>query len=199
MTRLLLDIAQTTCIGFPSFVYPATKQLSPLPVSGYDSIIIPIDKDSAPIAAVYKFVPLLGKYIQIPDAVITADAITLPVQANTTYVASPVVMTTKETITQGWVKATDNNWYMVNAIGDPLTGWQQDGAGWTYMSPTNGAMQTGWAQTGKAWYYLKDNGYMATGWVKDGAKWYYCNADGSMASNTTVDGYTVDSTGAWIG
>jgi len=60
-------------------------------------------------------------------------------------------------------------------------------------------MQTGWAQTGKTWYYLKDNGYMATGWVKDGAKWYYCNADGSMESNTTVDGYTVDSTGEWIG
>lgn len=160
--------------------------------------IIPVDKDAAPVAAVYKFVPLLGKYIQVQDAVITADAVTLPVQANATYVASPVVMPTTETIAQGWVKAADNNWYMVNATGDPLTGWQKDSTGWTYMSPATGAMQTGWAQTGSTWYYLKDNGYMATGWVKDGAKWYYCNADGSMAANTTVDGYTIGSNGAWI-
>jgi rhamnogalacturonan endolyase len=160
--------------------------------------VIPINKDAAPVAAVYKYIPLLGKYIQVIDAVITADAVTLAVQANATYITSPVVMSTTETITQGWVKAADNNWYMVNATGNPLTGWQKDSTGWTYMSPTTGAMQTGWAQTGGTWYYLKDNGYISTGWVKDGVKWYYCNADGSMASNTTVDGYTLDLTGALI-
>lgn len=62
-----------------------------------------------------------------------------------------------------------NNWYMVNATGDPQVGWQ------------------------------KDNGYMATGWVKNGETWYYCNADGSMAANITIDGYQLGSNGAWIG
>lgn len=86
----------------------------------------------------------------------------------------------------------------VNATGDPLTGWQKDNTGWTYMSQSTGAMQTGWAQVGGSWYYLKNNGYMSTGWVQDGNTWYYCNADGSMASNTTIDGYTLGSNGAWI-
>jgi hypothetical protein len=162
-----------------------------------EKAVIPVDKDAAPVAAVYKYVPLLDKYIQVQDAVITADAITLPVQANATYVASPVVMSTTATISQGWVQA-GSNWYMVNATGDPLTGWQKDSTGWTYMSPTNGVMQTGWKQDGGTWYYLKNNGYMSTGWVKDGAKWYYCNADGSMAANTAIDGYQLDASGAWI-
>lgn len=159
--------------------------------------VIPIDKDAAPIAAVYKFVPLLDKYIQVPDAVITADTITLPVEANAVYVVSPVVMSTTETITQGWVQS-GSNWYMINATGDPLTGWQQDGTGWSYMSPTTGVMQTGWVQLGGNWYYLRNNGYMVTGWVKDGYNWYYLNEDGSMAYNTIVDGYKLGSNGAWI-
>lgn len=159
--------------------------------------IIPIDKNSEQVTAVYKYVPLLEKYIQVQDAVITADAITLHVQANATYVASPVALSTTETIKQGWVQSGDN-WYMVNAKGDPLTGWQKDSAGWTYMSQTTGAMQTGWAKDGNSWYYLKNNGYMATGWIKDGATWYYCNADGSMAANTIINGYKVGPNGAWI-
>lgn len=159
--------------------------------------VIPVDKNQAPVTAVYKYVPLLDKYIQVQNAVITTDAITLPVQANATYVASPTVMPEVATIKQGWVQA-NNNWYMVNVTGDPLTGWQKDNTGWTYMSPSTGAMQTGWAQVGGSWYYLKNNGYMSTGWVQDGNTWYYCNADGSMASNTTIDGYTLGSNGAWI-
>ncbi|NMF06658.1 hypothetical protein HF849_18285 [Clostridium beijerinckii] len=166
--------------------------------AGSTRAVIPVDKTQAPVAAVYKYVPLLGKYIQVQDAVITADAVTLPVQANATYVASPVVMNTADTIKEGWVQVS-NNWYMVNGTGDPLTGWQKDSVGWTYMSPSNGAMQTGWAQLGGTWYHLKNNGYMSTGWVKDGSTWYYCNSDGSMAANTEIDGYKLGANGAWIG
>lgn len=117
--------------------------------------VIPVDKNQAPVTAVYKYVPLLDKYIQVQNAVITTDAITLPVQANATYVASPTGMPEVATIKQGWVQA-NNNWYMVNATGDPLTEWQKDNTGWTYMSPSTGAMQTGWAQVGGSWVLPKE-------------------------------------------
>jgi glucan-binding YG repeat protein len=36
------------------------------------------------------------------------------------------------------------------------------------------------------------------GWKQTNGVWYYLNSDGAMASNTTIEGYTVDSNGAWI-
>ena len=39
---------------------------------------------------------------------------------------------------------------------------------------------------------------MATGWINDGGTWYYLNAAGAMLSNTTVNGYKLGPTGAWI-
>lgn len=159
---------------------------------------IPVDTTSGNITAVYKFVPLLGKYIQLTDGVqITSNAVTLPTQANATYVAVANQLASADTVSQGWAKV-NNNWYMVNANGDPQIGWQKDSTGWTYMSPTNGVMQTGWKLDGGNWYYLQGNGYMSTGWVKDGESWYYMNQDGSMASNTVIDGYTLGSNGALV-
>lgn len=159
---------------------------------------IPIDKDARKVAAVYKYVPLLDKYIKLSDGVVIGtDRITLPTQANTTYIAVTSEIPVTETITQGWTKVA-NNWYIVNSTGDPQVGWQKDNVGWAYLSKTNGVMQTDWILDGVNWYYLKENGYMATGWIKNGETWYYCNADGSMAANTTIDGYKLESNGAWI-
>lgn len=61
-------------------------------------------------------------------------------------------------------------------------------------------METGWIKdTNGLWYYLNDNGSMKTGWLKDtDGKWYYLNSNGEMAIDTTINGYKVDSTGAWI-
>lgn len=160
---------------------------------------IPIDKDAGEVVAVYRYLPLLDKYIRLSEGVIIgANTITLPTQANATYIASTYEITTTETITQGWTKV-DNNWYMVNATGDPQVGWQKDNVGWAYLSPTNGVMKTDWILDGGNWYYLKDNGYMASGWIKYGETWYYCNGNGSMVASTTIDGYQLDSNGAWIG
>lgn len=160
---------------------------------------IPIDKDAGEVVAVYRYVPLLDKYIKLSEGVIMgANTITLPIQANATYIVSTYEITTTETITQGWTKV-DNNWYMVNATGDPQVGWQKDNVGLAYLSPTNGVMKTDWLLDRGNWYYLKDNGYMASGWIKDRESWYYCNGDGSMAANTTIDGYQLGSNGAWVG
>ena len=59
-------------------------------------------------------------------------------------------------------------------------------------------MKTGWLYDNGAWYYLKESGAMATGWINDGGTWYYLNAAGAMLSNTTVNGYKLGPTGAWI-
>ena len=39
---------------------------------------------------------------------------------------------------------------------------------------------------------------MATGWKYVNNKWYYLNENGDMAYNTVIDGYRLDSDGAWI-
>ncbi|MBQ3802861.1 MAG: hypothetical protein II845_04110 [Oscillospiraceae bacterium] len=39
---------------------------------------------------------------------------------------------------------------------------------------------------------------MLTGWQTIDGVWYYFYADGTMAANTTIDGYTIDGSGAWV-
>ena len=88
-------------------------------------------------------------------------------------------------------------WYYIKADGVMATGWVKDGANWYFLN-ASGAMKTGWVKDGANWYYLKASGAMATGWVKDGANWYYLKASGAMAANTTIDGYKLGASGAWI-
>ena len=127
------------------------------------------------------------------------------------YLKSDGVMAT------GWLKL-GNTWYYLNAGGVMQTGWLYNGGVWYYlyewggMANTswvqvgntwyyfrgNGAMMTGWLQQGTTWYYLKDSGAMATGWNWVGNKCYYFNASGKMAANTTIGGYKVDASGAWV-
>ncbi len=117
----------------------------------------------------------------------------------------------------GWLKL-GNTWFYLNSNGAMQTGWLQEGSTWYYlhdwggMANTewvklgntwyyfrgNGAMMTGWLQSGNTWYYLKSSGAMATGWNWVGNNCYYFNASGKMAANTTVGGYKVDGSGAWV-
>jgi hypothetical protein len=78
-----------------------------------------------------------------------------------------------------------------------VTGWSKTNGTWFYLN-TDGTMKTGWLNDGGAWYFLDGSGAMKTGWIQDNGTWYYLNANGSMASNTTIDGYTLDASGAWI-
>jgi hypothetical protein len=81
---------------------------------------------SAEVVAVYKYVPLLNKYIEVTDGiVIDKNTITLPTQANATYVAAAEKLATNNVISEGWAKV-DNSWYMVDKTGNPLTGWQKE-------------------------------------------------------------------------
>ena len=117
----------------------------------------------------------------------------------------------------GWLKL-GNTWFYLNSNGAMQTGWLQLSGTWYYLKDWggmantewvkaantwyyfrgNGAMMTGWLQSGNTWYYLKSSGAMATGWNWVGNNCYYFNASGKMAANTTVGGYKVDASGAWV-
>ncbi len=57
-----------------------------------------------------------------------------------------------------------------------------------------------WLQTGDIWRYLKDDGQLqANGWLWIDDRCYYFDETGNMLIQTTTpDGYTVDSSGAWV-
>lgn len=99
-------------------------------------------------------------------------------------------------IQTGW-RQENGVWYFLNNDGAMATGWKQEGGTW-YLLNNNGGMITGWQLVGGKWYLLQANGAMATGWQKSNGTWYYLYSDGSMASDTVIDGYEVDSNGAWI-
>lgn len=55
----------------------------------------------------------------------------------------------------------------------------------------------GWNSYQNNWYYLKNDSSLASGWEKINNKWYYFYPSGQMAANVTIDGYILDSQGAW--
>lgn len=56
----------------------------------------------------------------------------------------------------------------------------------------------GWNTYQNSWYYLNNDYKLASGWRNINDKWYYFYQSGQMAANTTIDGYMLDSSGAWI-
>ncbi|WP_238898836.1 Ig-like domain-containing protein [Clostridium sp. YIM B02500] len=106
-----------------------------------------------------------------------------------------------------WVydgKDTVGQWFHLGIDGKMDTGWFKDSDGtWYFLCDGEnygalGYMETGWKFIDGKWYFLKSNGAMATGWAYVDGNWYYLYTDGSMASNTAIDGYRLDTNGAWI-
>lgn len=115
----------------------------------------------------------------------------------------------------GWRKI-DGTWYYFASDGAMVTGWRKVGGAWYYLG-TDGAMKTGWQKVGGVWYYLADSGVMKTGWQKIdgvwyyfassgamqtgwqkvGGVWYYLKPSGAMAASEWVNGYWLNSSGAW--
>lgn len=91
-----------------------------------------------------------------------------------------------------WVQV-NGKWQYNDAAGNPVKNtWLGN-----YYLQTDGNMATGWLSYNNKWYYLGNDGAYKTGWIYDGSKYYYLYSDGSMASNTMIDGYNLDSSGAW--
>ena len=98
---------------------------------------------------------------------------------------------------KGW-KFIGGQWYYFASSGEMKTGWELIGGKWYYLE-SSGKMATGWLDYKGKWYYLENSGAMFdSGWKQIGGKWYYFYNDGVMASDTSIDGYYVDSSGAWV-
>ncbi|OOM05674.1 autolysin [Clostridium saccharobutylicum] len=87
--------------------------------------------------------------------------------------------------------------FIIQANASSNAGWVQASNGsWNY-NKADGSKTTGWLQDGKDWYYFWSDGSMATGWVQSNGTWYYLTSNGTMATDTVVNGYYVNSTGAY--
>lgn len=53
-----------------------------------------------------------------------------------------------------------------------------------------------WKSDSTGWWYTEGNTW-ATGWRYINGNWYYFYSDGYMAHDTSIDGYYVNSSGAW--
>lgn len=110
----------------------------------------------------------------------------------------------------GWEKI-GANWYFFDKKDFTMqTGWLKDNGVWYYLTDYSdvdkntmnkelGTMKTGWLQKQGKWYFLNNNGAMVSKcWMQINGTWYYFYGDGSMAANTTIGGYYVNSSGAWV-
>lgn len=107
------------------------------------------------------------------DIYTTVNEGTAQTAADAAVVTPPAV-----TVKAGWAQLTDGTWNFNDATGTKVT--------------------SKWVNVGGAWYYLKADGVMATGWLNDNGTWYYLAGSGAMLANTTVDGYKLGASGAWI-
>ncbi|MEG1798433.1 MAG: hypothetical protein RR262_18305, partial [Clostridium sp.] len=96
----------------------------------------------------------------------------------------------------GWLQ-NGGKWYLLNSSGERKIGWVQNGGKWYYFA-NNGQMHAGWLLLNGQWYLLDGSGAMRTGWVQSSGKWYYLYGSGQMAKSTTIGGYKLDASGAWI-
>ncbi|MBW6409599.1 hypothetical protein [Clostridium weizhouense] len=53
-----------------------------------------------------------------------------------------------------------------------------------------------WRQNSTGWWYTEGNS-CSTGWKLINGNWYYFYPDGYMAHDTIIDGYYLNSSGAW--
>lgn len=62
------------------------------------------------------------------------------------------------------------------------------------------SFQAGWHKSSYGnWWYQAPDGSRAIGWIKDKDKWYFLKENGQLLVNgKTPEGYTVDSSGAWL-
>lgn len=116
----------------------------------------------------------------------------------TTYTTNQSQDTNKKALTiKGWY-LDNGKWYYLNENGQKQVGWKAIEGKWYYLD-VNGMMGTGWQSINGEWYYLDSSGAMKTGWLKnEDGKWYYLYDSGTMAKNTTIDGFRLNSSGAWI-
>lgn len=140
----------------------------------------------------------------------------LAVMAVTSVMSTALATPAHAEETTGWHHGIFNEWTYTDCLYKNVTGWHNIDHTW-YHFRSDGVMETGWRLYGH-WYDLGSDGAMRTGWVKDDGDWYYLGGDGAMrtgwqcvsgswyylfpssgrmASDCYIDGYHLNSSGAW--
>ncbi len=101
-----------------------------------------------------------------------------------------------------WINHLGKWYYLKNDGSMASSEWFSPNGNW-YFLDDNGEMVTGWRNINGNWYYLnpisdENEGVMKTGWINDGYNWYYMYPSGEMAHDTYINGYKLDSNGAWV-
>lgn len=107
----------------------------------------------------------------------------------------------------GWYEES-GKWYYFYGNGQMATEFIDLG-GYSYYFEKNSAdgkttMATGWKYIQGKWFYFNPNsdGYKGlmkrACWANIDGNWYYFYYDGQMARNTWINGYYVNSSGAWV-
>lgn len=84
------------------------------------------------------------------------------------------------------------------------TGWNKygeyNGNTYWYYTESNGHDAKGWQKIDGQWYYFSQEGegyITSSGWKLINGNWYYFNNNGVMLHDTMVEGYYLNSNGAW--
>ena len=95
------------------------------------------------------------------------------------------------------LKGTDSIY--LDVVSDRQSKWMHNANGWWYQNADGSYPVNQWKSISGNWYYFDGNGYMyEQGWHWINGNCYYMYSSGSMASNTWIDGYYVNSSGAWV-
>lgn len=126
------------------------------------------------------------------------------------YYFNPQVSGSKE---KGWMQTgwlyNNGSWYYFYSDGKMATGFINLNGAYYYLDESSsssvGIMKSGWQKINGYWYYFNRStdsgvyGMMRKGWQYIDGQWYYFYyGDGKMAANTWIDGYYVNSSGAWV-
>ncbi|MBW6411605.1 leucine-rich repeat protein [Clostridium weizhouense] len=109
----------------------------------------------------------------------------------------------------GWFY-NNGSWYYFYGNGQMATGFiNLGGDAYYYLDESSsssiGIMKTGWQKNNGSWYYFNTSssegivGMMKKGWQNiDGIWYYFYSEDGTMAHDTWINGWYLNSSGAWI-
>ncbi len=101
--------------------------------------------------------------------------------------------------TSAWMKI-DGYWYYFDSSGYMESRCYRDGYWLGYSGAMDEMYRGSWMSDNTGWWYCDIDGWYPTSrWLKIDGAWYYFYSDGYMAANTTVDGYKVNASGAWVG
>ncbi|MBN1040243.1 N-acetylmuramoyl-L-alanine amidase family protein [Clostridium botulinum] len=153
---------------------------------------------------IYTNVKDIDKYVEVKDKVEKIDnGIILKGINNDNYLVTTKTLSTDKQANLGWNQNQSGEWLHLKDY-DIEKGWINENGNWYFNNLENGKMKTGWMQSpySNKWFYLNEEsdgtkGKMKTGWQKVNNNWYYLNDDGSMAKETYINGYYLDSNGAW--